>query len=124
MSENMFLALEMLAQGMIGIFVVLGIIALLVLLMGKTGGKKKGWACFPIETLRGVWNLLVPDPAFLSREDGSPQAADCWGRKFPSGPAGQNRPQNSLRGAAAGSVSLRGGGQKRGGELTGSSPPL
>ena len=41
MSENMFLALEMLAQGMIGIFVVLGIIALLVLL-GKTGGKKKG----------------------------------------------------------------------------------
>ena len=41
MSENMILALEMLAQGMIGIFVVLGDIALLVLLMGKTGGKKK-----------------------------------------------------------------------------------
>ena len=42
MSENIILALEMLAQGMIGIFVVLGIIALLVLLMSKTGGKKKG----------------------------------------------------------------------------------
>jgi len=41
MSENMFLALEMLAQGMIGIFVVLGIIALIVLAMGKMGSKKK-----------------------------------------------------------------------------------
>ena len=42
MSENMFLALEMLAQGMIGIFVVLGIIALIVLAMGKMeNGKKK-----------------------------------------------------------------------------------
>ena len=42
MSENMIMALEMLAQGMIGIFVVLGIIAILVLLMGKMGSKKKG----------------------------------------------------------------------------------
>lgn len=39
--ENMILALEMMAQGMIGIFVVLGIIALIVLAMGKMGGKKK-----------------------------------------------------------------------------------
>ena len=31
----------MLLQGMIGIFVVLGIIALIVLAMGKMGGKKK-----------------------------------------------------------------------------------
>lgn len=41
MSENMFLALEMLAQGMIGIFVVLGIIALFVWGLGKMESKKK-----------------------------------------------------------------------------------
>lgn len=40
MSESLFQALEMLGQGMLGIFVVLGIIALLVVLMGKMGGKK------------------------------------------------------------------------------------
>ena len=40
MSENMIRALEMLGQGMLGIFVVLGIIALLVVLMGKLGGGK------------------------------------------------------------------------------------
>ena len=45
MTSEMILRLEsalaMLAQGMIGIFVVLGIIALIVLAMGKMGGKKK-----------------------------------------------------------------------------------
>ncbi len=40
MSENLIHALEMLGQGMLGIFVVLGIIALLVVLMGKLGGGK------------------------------------------------------------------------------------
>lgn len=40
MSENLIGALEMLGQGMLGIFVVLGIIALLVVLMRKMGGKK------------------------------------------------------------------------------------
>lgn len=40
MSENLVGALEMLGQGMLGIFVVLGIIALLVVLMGKLGGGK------------------------------------------------------------------------------------
>ncbi len=40
MSENLIYALEMLGQGMLGIFVVLGLIALLVVLMGKLGGKK------------------------------------------------------------------------------------
>lgn len=40
MSENLIGALEMLGQGMLGIFVVLGLIALLVVLMGKLGGKK------------------------------------------------------------------------------------
>lgn len=40
MSENLIQALEMLGQGMLGIFVVLGIIALLVVLMGKLGGGK------------------------------------------------------------------------------------
>lgn len=40
MSENLIRAFEMLGQGMLGIFVVLGIIALLVVLMGKMGGKK------------------------------------------------------------------------------------
>ena len=40
MSENLIRALEMLVQGMLGIFVVLGIIALLVVLMGKLGGGK------------------------------------------------------------------------------------
>jgi len=40
MSENLMYALEMLGQGMLGIFVVLGLIALLVVLMGKLGGKK------------------------------------------------------------------------------------
>ena len=40
MSENLIGALAMLGQGMLGIFVVLGIIALLVVLMQKMGGKK------------------------------------------------------------------------------------
>ena len=40
MSENLIGALAMLGQGMLGIFVVLGIIALLVVLMRKMGGKK------------------------------------------------------------------------------------
>lgn len=39
MSENLIGALEMLGQGMLGIFVVLGVIALVVL-MGKLGGGK------------------------------------------------------------------------------------
>lgn len=37
MTENLIHALEMLGQGMLGIFVVLGIIALLVVLMQKMG---------------------------------------------------------------------------------------
>ena len=45
MTQEMILRLEaavaMLLQGMIGIFVVLGIIALIVLAMGKMGGGKK-----------------------------------------------------------------------------------
>ncbi len=40
MSENLIRALEMLGQGMLGIFVVLGLIALLVVLLGKMDGKK------------------------------------------------------------------------------------
>ena len=40
MNENLMHALEMLGQGMLGIFVVLGIIARLVVLMQKLGGKK------------------------------------------------------------------------------------
>lgn len=40
MSENLIQALEMLGQGMLGIFVVLGLIALLVVLMQKLGGGK------------------------------------------------------------------------------------
>ena len=40
MNQNVIYALEMLGQGMLGIFVVLGIIALLVVLMQKLGGKK------------------------------------------------------------------------------------
>ena len=39
--ENIEQALEMLAQGMLGIFVVLGIIAILVWVMGKLESKKK-----------------------------------------------------------------------------------
>ena len=39
--DNITQALEMLAQGMIGIFVVLGIIAILVWAMGKLESKKK-----------------------------------------------------------------------------------
>ena len=39
MSANLIQALEMLGQGMLGIFVVLGIIALLVVLMQKPGKK-------------------------------------------------------------------------------------
>ena len=39
--ENIEQALEMLAQGMIGIFVVLGIIALFVWGLGKLESKKK-----------------------------------------------------------------------------------
>lgn len=41
MSENLIQALEMLGQGMLGIFVVLGVIALLVVLMQKLSGKNK-----------------------------------------------------------------------------------
>ena len=41
MSESMFLALALLCQGMLGIFVVLGVIALLVLLMQKLDQRKK-----------------------------------------------------------------------------------
>ena len=40
MNENLPHALEMLGQGMLSIFVVLGLIALLVMLMQKLGGKK------------------------------------------------------------------------------------
>ena len=39
MNERLMCALEMLGQGMLGIFVVLGLIALLVVLMGKLWGK-------------------------------------------------------------------------------------
>lgn len=39
MNESLMCALEMLGQGMLGIFVVLGLIALLVVLMGKLWGK-------------------------------------------------------------------------------------
>ena len=39
--ENVMQSLEMLAQGMIGIFVVLGIIALFVWGLGKMESKKK-----------------------------------------------------------------------------------
>ena len=40
MSEPLIQALAMLGQGMLGIFVVLGVIALLVLLMRKLDEKK------------------------------------------------------------------------------------
>ncbi len=40
MNQNIIFALEMLGQGMLGIFVVLGLIALLVVVMQKLGGKK------------------------------------------------------------------------------------
>lgn len=40
MNETLRQAVELLGQGMLGIFVVLGLIALLVVLMQKLGGKK------------------------------------------------------------------------------------
>lgn len=40
MNQNIIFALEMLGQGMLGIFVVLGLIALMVAVMQKLGGKK------------------------------------------------------------------------------------
>ena len=39
--DNMMAALEMMGQGMLGIFVVLGIIALLVFVMQKINNRKK-----------------------------------------------------------------------------------
>ena len=39
--ENVLQALEMMGQGMLGIFVVLGMIALLVALMQKLDNRKK-----------------------------------------------------------------------------------
>ena len=39
--DNMMAALEMMGQGMLGIFVVLGIIALLVFVMQKIDTRKK-----------------------------------------------------------------------------------
>ena len=41
MNENIMHALEMLGQGMLGIFVVLGLIALIVILMQKLDEKKE-----------------------------------------------------------------------------------
>ena len=41
LEENIGLALEMMGQGMLGIFVVLGVIALLVALMQKIDNRKK-----------------------------------------------------------------------------------
>lgn len=41
MSESLIQAFAMLGQGMLGIFVVLGLIALLVVLMRKLDGKNK-----------------------------------------------------------------------------------
>lgn len=40
MNQNILFALEMLGQGMLGIFVVLGLIALMVVVMQKFGGKR------------------------------------------------------------------------------------
>ena len=40
MNQNIIFALEMLGQGMLGICVVLGLIALMVVVMQKLGGKK------------------------------------------------------------------------------------
>ena len=40
MRETVMQALEMLVQGMSGIFVVLGLIALMVVLLRKWGGKR------------------------------------------------------------------------------------
>ena len=40
MNQNIIFALEMLGQGMLGIFVVLGLIALMVVVMQKFGGKR------------------------------------------------------------------------------------
>ena len=39
-TENVMYALEMLGQGMLGIFVVLGLMALMVLLLGRLDSKK------------------------------------------------------------------------------------
>ena len=39
--DNMMAALEMMGQGMLGIFVVLGIIAMLVFVMQKIDNRKK-----------------------------------------------------------------------------------
>ena len=41
MNENLMQALEMLGQGMLGIFTVLGLIALVVALLGKIEKKNK-----------------------------------------------------------------------------------
>lgn len=41
MNENLIQALEMLGQGMLGIFVVLGLIAALVALLQKLDNRKK-----------------------------------------------------------------------------------
>ena len=41
MNANVMMALEMMGQGMLGIFVVLGLIALLVVLLQKLDGGKK-----------------------------------------------------------------------------------
>ena len=41
MTENLTQAFEMLGQGMLGIFVVLGLIALLVVILQKLDGGKK-----------------------------------------------------------------------------------
>ena len=41
MTENMIQALQLMGQGMLGIFAVLGVIALLVLLLQKIDGRSK-----------------------------------------------------------------------------------
>ena len=41
MNENVMMALQFLWQGMLGLFVVMGVIALLVFALTKIGSKKK-----------------------------------------------------------------------------------
>ncbi len=40
MRETLFIALSIMGKGMLGIFIVIGLISILVAIMGKTGQKK------------------------------------------------------------------------------------
>ena len=73
MSENVMMALEMMGQGMLGIFVVLGVIALLVLLLQKLDSKKKKSRLFT----KAGQPASIGRPAYFMAHSLEPGTGEC-----------------------------------------------